>query len=217
MYIHVYIYIYIYKVSQPLLSDLSGTITKNKISDFPIIPITSSDLTGTMLKNRISDFPTQLNQFGGQIPVSTISNFPSIPTLPTDCNGLYYTKSQLFQTHVSHSTRLCIGGGILGSRTGTAKLFRISMNMLFRDYTYDVNTRWFVGCSLGHPTLGGNGYCFATVFYKWDGASGHNFDSHIIQSNNNSNWSITFGGSSTGNFWLNIEVLTDIDSLLIRI
>jgi len=40
------------------LSDLTGTMLKNRISDFPFIPSTLSHLTGTMLKNRISDFPT---------------------------------------------------------------------------------------------------------------------------------------------------------------
>ena len=194
------------------LSDLTGTMSQNRISDLLCIPPTLSDLTGTMSKNRISDFPyvpSTLANLSGLMSKNRISDFPTIPDS--------YTKGQVFQTRVSHSTRLYIGGGILGSLSGTAKLFKISMNMLFSDYTYNVNTRWFIDCSLGHPTLNGNSYCFATVFYKWNGASTHNFDSHIIKSNNSSDWSITFGGSTDGNFWLNIEVLADIDVLLIRI
>jgi len=148
-----------------------------------------------MLKNRISDFPT----------------------IPANYNSLYYTKHELFRTYASHSTRLYVGGGILGSLSGTAKLFKASMNGVFNDTTHGVNTRWYIGCSLGHPTQGGNGYCFATILHKFDCGTTHNFDSYIIKSNNISNWSIIFGGSSSGNFWLNIETLTDIDVLLIRV
>ena len=64
------------------LSDLTGTMLKNRISDFSFIPSTLADLSGSISKNRISDFPfipTALNQISGQIPVSTISNFPFIP------------------------------------------------------------------------------------------------------------------------------------------
>ena len=51
-------------------------------------------------------------------------------------------------------------------------------------------------------------WCFATVYMKWN--SGTNitvFQSHIINSNNNNEWTIVTGGSSDGNFWVNIDVI----------
>jgi len=73
---------------QPLLSDLGGTITKNKISDFPSIPLTLSDLTETMLKNRTSDFPT----------------------IPAKYNTLYNTKAQINNVIAAYgNTLICTG------------------------------------------------------------------------------------------------------------
>ena len=50
-------------------------------------------------------------------------------------------------------------------------------------------------------------WCFAAVYFKWNSANGtSHFQSHIINSNNNNEWSIVNGGSTGGNFWINIDV-----------
>jgi len=218
-------------VSQPLLSDLGGTITKNKISDFPIIPITLSDLSGSMSKNRISDFPiipitlsdlsgsmsknrisdfpgipTQLSQLGGQIPVSTISNFPSIPDA--------YTKGERNQVITSYGNTLIF----TGSSFIAINRFRYSMNG-FGNFDNGFNVRMYVSISIKGTTFQEK-YCFGWVYLKFNNGSSTAFNSGIIASDNNSTWSLTNGGSTLGNFWLNIDVNTpnaNITEIYLRI
>jgi hypothetical protein len=186
-------------VSQPLLSDLGGTITKNKISDFPIIPITLSDLTGTMLKNRISDFPTiptQLSQLGGQIPVSTISDFPSIPNS--------FTKGELNQTLTSYGNSLIFTGSSFVSTNS----FRIAMNFM-SNFNYDngFNARFYISCTVKSASDYVGKYFFGWVYHKFNNSNNtNNFRYGTIDADDISTWNLTYGGSSNGEFFLNIEI-----------
>ena len=186
-------------VSQPLLSDLGGTITKNKISDFPIIPITLSDLTGTMLKNRISDFPiipTQLSQLGGQIPVSTTSNFPSIPNS--------FTKGELNQTLTSYGNSLIFTGSSFVSTNS----FRIAMNFM-SNFNYDngFNARFYISCTVKSASDYVGKYFFGWVYHKFNNSNNtNNFRYGTIDADDISTWNLTYGGSSNGEFFLNIEI-----------
>jgi len=177
--------------------DLAGTITKNKISDFPIIPITLSDLAGTMLKNCISDFPTiptQLSQLGGQIPVSTISNFPSIPNS--------FTKGELNQTLTSYGNSLIFTGSSFVSTNS----FRMVMNT-FGNYDNGFNTRFYISCTLKNASDYVGKYFFGWVYHKFNNSNNtNNFRTATIDTDDISTWSLTYDGSSNGEFFLNIEI-----------
>ena len=209
----------VWDVSQPLLSDLTGTITKNKISDFPSIPSTLSDLSGTMLKNRISDFPsipstlsdlsgtmlknrisdfpgipTQLSQLGGQIPISRLNDFPSIPDS--------YTKGQRNQVITSYGNTLIY----TGSSFLAINRFKYSMNT-FGNYDNGFNVRMYFSISIKGTTFQEK-YCFGWVYLKFNNGSSTSFNSGIIASNNNADWSLINGGSTMGDFYLGIDVNT---------
>ena len=184
-------------VSQPLLSDLGGTISKNKISDFPIIPITLSDLTGTMLKNRISDFPgipTTLSDLSGSMLKSCISDFPGIPTTLSDLRWSMlksrisdfpsipdsYTKGQINQVIVSYRNTLIF----TGSSFIVINRFRYSMNTL-GNYDNGFNVRFYVSISVKGTSFQEK-YCFAWIYLKFNNGSSTTFNSGIISSDNNS-------------------------------
>jgi hypothetical protein len=150
-----------------------------------------------MSKNRISDFPgipTQLSQLGGQIPVSTISNFPSIPDS--------YTKGQRNQVITSYGNSLVF----TGNSYLAINRFRYSMNQ-FGNYDNGFNVRMYVSISVKGTSFQEK-YCFAWVYLKWNSGSSTAFNSGIIASDNNSTWSLINGGSTEGNFWLNVDVNT---------
>jgi len=178
------------------LSDLTGTMSKNRISDFPVIPATLSDLTGTMLKNRISDFPTiptTLSNLTGTMLKNRISDFPTIPDA--------YTKAQYNQILTAYQFSTVILSGLSFS----LNKFKYSMNT-FGNFDNGFNARMYLSMS-ARGTSFQLKWCFAAVYFKWNSASGiHFFNSDIINSNNNNEWSIVNGGSTAGNFWINIDV-----------
>jgi len=183
---------------QPLLSDLGGTITKNKISDFPVIPTTLSQLSGQVPVSTISNFPaipTALSQLSGQIPVSTISNFPSIPDS--------YTKGLINKVITSYGNSLIF----TGSSFIAINRFRYSMNG-FGNFDDGFNARFYVSITV-KTTNFQTMFCFAWVYIKWNSVNGVTFFRRgIINSNINDDWSLTNGGSTEENFWLNIDVNT---------
>jgi len=183
--------------STPLtLSDLTGTMLKNRISDFPFIPTTLGHLTGTMLKNRISDFPvipTTLANLTGTMLRKRISDFPTIPDA--------YTKAQYNQILTAYSFSTVLLSGLSFS----LNKFRYSMNT-FGNFDDGFNARMYLSMSVRGTSFQLK-WCFAAVYFKWNSATGTSFfKSHIINSNNNNEWSIVNGGSTAGNFWINIDL-----------
>ena len=77
----------------------------------------------------------------------------------------------------------------------------------FGNYDNSFNVRMYFSISI-KGTLFQEKYCFGWVYLKFNNGSSTVFNSGIIASNNNSEWSIINGGSTMGDFYLGIDVNT---------
>ena len=149
-----------------------------------------------MLRNRISDFPTiptTLSNLSGTMLRNRISDFPTIPDA--------YTKAQYNQILTAYQFATVILSGLSFS----LNKFRYSMNT-FGNFDDGFNARMYLSMSV-RGTFFQLKWCFAAVYFKWNsGTNTSFFKSHIINSNNNNEWSIVNGGSTGGSFWINIDV-----------
>ena len=130
-----------------------------------------------------------------------ISDYPTIPTIPANYNTLYYTEGQIDNVIAAYGNTLIY----TGSSYLAKNRFRYSMNT-FGNFENGFNARFYVSIT-AKGTDWQTKYCFAAVYMKWN--SGTNiayFKSHIITSNNNTEWSLITGGSTEGIFWLNLDI-----------
>jgi len=125
-----------------------------------------------------------------------ISEFPAIPD--------FYTKTQFNQTLISYGNSLIFTGSSFVSTNS----FKLEMNT-FGNYDDGFNARFYVGCTVKSASgvimwesiiLDG----FITQFNNSNNT--HNFRNGTIDADDISTCTFTYGGSSQGIFFLNIEI-----------
>jgi len=77
----------------------------------------------------------------------------------------------------------------------------------FGNYDNGFNVRFYVSLSVKGTSFQ-NKFCFAAVYLKWNVGGSTTFECQIISTDRLDDWVIYNGGSTEGNFWLNIIVNT---------
>jgi hypothetical protein len=174
-----------WNISQPLLNDLGGTITTDKISDLNI-PTDLSDLGDTITIDKISDLeiPTDLSDLGGTITKDKISDFP------TEFDSLYFRKNQINQ--------------VLTSATGNN--FQLTMNA-FGNFDDGFNARFSVSFSVKSSQYLKEKFCMARIYFKYNSGTDpatNTFVAYFQGTKVQSDWDIVYGGSDEGVIYLEV-------------